>query len=303
MSKVDITAIILTHNESIHIGRCIESLSAIVKSIVLVDSYSTDNTLEIAQAKGARIYQNPWVNYAVQFQWALDNVEIYSEWVMRIDADEYLESETVKNIEKISNLDKGVTGVIIKRKYFFMGKWMKYGAMHPIYHLKIWRNGAGRIEDKWMDERIVLSHGVSIGIDISIVDDNKNDLTWWTNKHNGYATREMIDSLNLKYNFLAIDERVYNSGSLQSRLKRFVKEDVYTKVPLFVRPLCYFLYRYIFRLGFADGSKGLIFHFLHAFWYRILVDAKIFEAEEWIGAERDPEKIKKILSNKTLHKL
>ena len=303
MSKVDITAIVLTHNESIHLGRCIESLSEIVKAVVIVDSYSTDSTIDIAIAKGAKCYQNTWINYAVQFQWALDNVEINTEWVMRIDADEYLEQETSKNIEVINNLDKNITGIIVTRKYYFMGQWIKYGAMYPIYHLKIWRNGVGRIEDKWMDERILLSHGASIAIDISIVDDNKNNLTWWTNKHNGYATREMIDSLNLDHGFLTTDLIGYNSGSLQSKFKRFVKENIYSNIPLFVRPLFYFLYRYFIRLGFLDGTKGLIFHFLHALWYRVLVDAKIFEAQGWIGNERDPEKIAKILKDKTSLKL
>ncbi len=303
MNQVDLTVIILTYNESIHIRRCIDSLRKIAKSIVVVDSYSTDDTLNIARSLGAEIYQNPWVNHAVQFQWALDNIDINTKWVMRIDADEYLEGETSKNIQEIANLNEGVTGIIIKRKYFFMGKWMKHGAMHPIYHLKIWRNGAGKIEDKWMDERIVLNYGTSVGIDISIVDDNKNNLTWWTDKHNGYATREMVDSLNLQHNFLAIDTAVYNSGSFQSKFKRFVKNSVYSKIPIFVRPFFYFLYRYFVRFGFLDGTKGLIFHFLHAFWYRILVDAKIYEAKGWIGNETNPEKIKTILSDRTLLKL
>ena len=298
MFGFDITAIILTFNEEKHISRCIESIRDVVTDVVVVDSYSSDNTVKIAGELGAKVLQNPWKNYATQFQWGLENAEIKSSWVMRIDADEYIEAGN-SQLEKLSQLSDSITGVYIDRKYFFMNKWMRFGAMHPISHLRIWRSGMGRIEDRWMDEHIVLKEGAAIHLDIKIVDDNRNNLSWWISKHNSYATREVIDNLNLKYNFLDVDHAIQKSGGKQAIYKRFMKENLYTRLPLFVRPFIYFFYRYFIRLGFLDGVKGFIFHFLQAFWYRMLVDFKQYEAQGWLCGETRPEEVKRILIKHT----
>lgn len=298
MTKLDITALILTYNEEKHIARCIDSVKEIVSDIVIVDSFSTDSTVELAADGGARVFQNAWRNYASQFQWGLDNANIDSKWVMRIDADEILETKK-EHLAEIVSLPDDVKGIYVKRKYYFMGKWIKHGGMYPIYHLRIWQKSSGRIENRWMDEHIVLEKGETICLDVNIVDDNKNSLSWWVNKHNSYATREMIDNLNLKYKFMPIDDAIARSGEKQVFLKRVVKEKMYFKLPLFVRPFLYFIYRYVFRLGFLDGVKGFIFHILQGFWYRMLVDCKQYEALSWLNGETRPAEIKKILKERT----
>lgn len=302
--KKKITAVILTFNEGIHIKRCIESISDLVSDIVIVDSFSTDDTQKIANEFKVRFYQNAWVNYAEQFQWALDNGEINTEWVLRIDADEYIENPLKIEIrENLTVVQDDISGFYVRRKYVFLGQWIKHGAMYPIDVLRLWRNGSGRIEQRWMDEHIVLEEGKAIRLKGNIVDDNLNNIGWFISKHNGYATREMIDLLNLKYNFLEFDDSIEQQDAGQAKYKRWMKKNFYAKLPYFIRPLLYFLYRYFLKLGFLDGVKGFAYHFMQGYWYRSLVDLKILEAESWIAQEQDPEKIKSILVKRTTLKL
>jgi len=304
MNSVSLSVVILTFNEEQHIKRCIESVQALADNIIVIDSFSTDETINIAQSLGASVLQNPWVNHAVQFQWGLDNADINTEWIMRIDADEYLEGNGVRDItKKLQTLHSDITGVYIRRKIFFLGQWMRHGAVYPIYTLRLWKNGAGRIENRWMDEHIVLTRGRSTSLNVDIVDDNKNPITWWVEKHNSYATKEMLEILNLKYNFMPLDDALLGSTGSSAKVKRLIKDNIYNKIPLFVRPLIYFLYRYFLRLGFLDKAKGYAFHYMQGFWYRSLVDLKVLEADELIKNINDPIQIKKVLSDFTGLKL
>lgn len=277
-----LSVIILTYNEEKHIARCINSLKPIAKNIFIVDSFSSDKTVEIAKSLGAKVYQNEWKNHAVQFQWGLDNCPIDTTWVMKMDADEYILPELAKEInEKLPALNKDITGIYIKRRVYFMDRWIKHGSYYPIWLLRIWRYEYGRMEQRWMDEHIKLSEGNTINFKYDLVDENLNNLTWWINKHNGYASREAIDILNIIYNFLEYDEVEARFFGTQEQRKRWLKYR-YAKLPLFSRPFIYFIYRYFFKLGVLDKKEGLIWHFLQGFWYRFLVDAKIYEIEKKI---------------------
>lgn len=303
MARNNITVLILTYNEEQHIARCINSIKGMADDVIVIDSFSTDDTVQIAEELGARVLQNPWVNHAVQFQWGLDNASISTEWVMRLDADEYLENNCDALLTQLSDLPEEVTGVNIKRKIFFMGQWIKYGAIYPIYTLRVWRNGSGRMENRWMDEHIVLLKGSSTRLDIDIVDDNKNPVTWWVDKHNSYATKEMIEILNQDYQFMPVDEALGKTSGSPAKLKRFIKNNLYNNIPIFIRPILYFIYRYIFKLGFLDGTKGYAFHSMQGYWYRSLVDLKVLELREQIGQETDPTKIRKLVADFTGLKL
>ena len=278
--KQDISVIILTYNEELHIERCIKSLLPVVKEIFIIDSFSTDKTVEIAERLGAKVYQNPWINYALQFQWGLDNCPIETEWVMRMDSDEYILPELQNEISnKMQNIQEDTSGIYIKRRVYFKDKWIKHGSYYPTWLLRIWRYKDGHIEQRWMDEHIKLTKGKTIQFDNDLVDDNLNDLTWWTTKHNNYATREAVDILNIIHEFINYDEVNSNFFGTQEERKRFLKKK-YANLPLFTRPFIYFLWRYFIKLGFLDGKQGLIWHFLQGFWYRFLVDAKIYEIEK-----------------------
>jgi len=276
--KTSITVIILTFNEEKHIGRCIRSLQSFVKDILIVDSFSNDKTVHIAESLGAKVYQNRWPgNHAMQFQWGLDNCSINSKWIMKIDADEYVLPELADEINtKINTLNDDVSGVYIKRRVHFMDHWIKYGGYYPIWLLRIWRPDKGCMEQRWMDEHVKLGSGETVKFENDIVDANKNNLTWWTEKHNHYATREAIDILNIIYGFKQYNEVEPSLWGTQEQRKRWMKVH-YASLPLFIRPMLYFHWRYFIKLGFLDGKHGLVWHFLQGFWYRFLVDAKIYQ--------------------------
>ncbi len=293
--KNTIAAIILTKNEEQHIERCISSLVGVCEEIIVVDSYSTDNTVQIAKGMGAKVFQNTWKNYATQFNFGINKCNIQSEWIWRIDADEYLDKGLAKNVkEAISKCPEHVTGVYVKKRIDFMGKPLLHGGWYPAYHLKIFRKGYGECENRWMDEHIRLTEGKTITVEKGDqVDSNLNNLTWWTEKHNGYATREMVDMLMTEY---GLDERKREItpkfyGTEEQR-KRWLKIK-YIKTPLFIRPFINFVFRYIIKGGFLDGKEGFLWHILQGFWYRMLVDAKIFELKKQFNWDKD--KIKEYL--------
>jgi len=297
--------VILTHNESMHIQRSIESVKSIASEIFVIDSGSKDQTVKIAEENGAVVLHHPFVNYAKQFQWALDNAPITADWTMRLDADEIIEEDLQKEIqEKLHDLPTNVVGINLKRKHIFMNRWVKHGGRYPLVLLRIWRTGHGRIEDRWMDEHMVISGGETVTFKGGFADHNLNDLTFFTDKHNKYATREAIDVINQKLNLFARDESLNTeSASFQASIKRIAKEKIYNKIPFTIAALAYFIYRYIFQLGFLDGRSGLIYHFLQGYWYRFLVGAKIMELEKAIEGMTDKKEILKEISRLTGHKL
>lgn len=284
-ASLPITVVILTFNEVPHIRRCLERIRPLVARMVVVDSFSTDDTPAIARACGAEVLQRRWVNYADQFQWALDHAGIDTSWVLRLDADEYLEPALIKEIRaRLDTLPGDVTGVNFKRKVIFRGRWIRFGGFYPTILLRLWRNGAGRIENRWMDEHLVLEHGRAVTFVHDFVDENVNDISWWTDKHNTYATRQMIDFVGLEQPLFPTDPALEQGQTGQARLKRLLKVRVFSRMPLYLRPTLYFLFRYFILLGFLDGRQGFLFHFLQGWWNWMLVDAKIDEARRFIAA-------------------
>ncbi|MCF6200318.1 MAG: glycosyltransferase family 2 protein [Hyphomicrobiaceae bacterium] len=288
----DITVIILTYNEEQHIKRAINSLEALHPEIFIVDSFSNDRTLEIAREMGVTVLQHEFVNQAKQFQWALDNCAINTEWVLRMDADEYLTAALAEEIaDKIPFLSSDITGIKLRLRYVVFGKWMKYGGRYPLLQMRLWRHGKARMEQRWMDEHMVLTEGQAISFKYDFADHNLHDVGWWTDKHNKYATREAIEVLNHKYHLFDIDNHMIDSGDKsQTGIKRFIKERIYNKMPAFSGPVFYFLYRYIIRLGFLDGKEGFAYHFLQGFWYRVLVEVKVMEMGRELKKCKDQKK-------------
>lgn len=279
-SNTDITVIILTYNEQLHIQRAIEGIRSIAQRVIVIDSYSTDKTVSIAREAGAEVVQHPFTNHSAQFNWALDTLDITTGWVLRLDADEVIEPDLAAEIfDKLPKLPANVVGVNFDRKHIFMGKWIRHGARYPLRMLRLWRTGKGRVEDRWMDEHIHVWDGRTITLKGGFEDRNENDLSFFTAKHNGYATREAIDVLIERHHLLPNEKRTLHVASSQAKGKRWIKENVYNHLPLWAGPAAYFLYRYIIRLGFLDGREGTIYHLLQGFWYRYLVACKIYEFE------------------------
>ncbi len=259
----------------------LESVKGWPGEIWVVDSFSTDKTLEICRRSTDKIVQHPFENQAKQFNWALDNVPLSYEWVMRLDADERVTPELAEEIARVvPTLPAEVTGIYLRRRVFFMGRWMKHGDYYPMWFLRLFRKGKGRYEEI-TEEHIVLSEGRSIRMKNDFIDENQKGLSFWTEKHANWAVGEMHDTRAMK------QEKELGTSTVQpflfgtqERRRRWFKQNLYTRLPLFVRAFLYFFYRYFLRLGFLDGKEGLIFHFLQGCWYRFYVDAKIYEAEK-----------------------
>ena len=282
----DISVIILTFNEEKHIARCLKSLLLFTNKIFVVDSGSTDQTVAIAEALGAKVVQNTWITYAVQFNFGIEKNPFNTRWLMRMDADEYVTPELAAEINhRLASLSQDTTGVYVKRRVMFMNQWIKHGGYYPIWLLRLWQNGKGVCEELWMDEHIKLFEGGTVQFENDIVDHNLNNLTWWTQKHNMYAIREVVDLLNIRYNFANTEGIAPKLFGTQDQRKRYLKLK-YASLPLFTRPFVYFFHRYFVKLGFLDGRKGLIWHFLQGLWYRFLVDAKLFEVYFRAGKDK-----------------
>ncbi len=265
-----LAAIILSKDEEENIAYAIDSLTAAGADVFVVDSGSNDRTVEIAKSKNCVVAYREWTNYADQFAWAMDNCPFDAEWYCRLDADEYLTPELIEELKSLlPTIPADVNGLNVKRRVIFLGKWIRHGGMYPIWNIRFWRRGKGHIENN-MDEHIIVSTGQVNRLKNDLVDNNRKGLSFWIDKHNYYATREAEDAL------------IQNHGDFHNltgvqRTRRFMKTNVFYQLPLFLRAFLFWIYRYIFRLGFLDGTSGYLYHFLQAYWYRTLVDAKIRE--------------------------
>lgn len=277
-----LTVVIPTKNEERHITRALASVSGIADRCVVVDSGSTDCTIELAENHGADVLENSWVNYATQFNWVLDQLPEETDWVLRLDADEIVTPDLARQIlELLPKLGPETKGVYVSRRMHFLGRRIRWGGIFPIRVMRLFRHGAGRCEDRWMDEHILVD-GATVDLSGEIIDDNLNSLTWWTEKHNSYASREVVDLLNLEYGFMTHETVADLRGGQQAGVKRWLKEKVYARLPAGFRAAAYFFYRYVLRLGFLDGKEGTAFHVLQGFWYRYLVDMKLHEVKVYM---------------------
>lgn len=292
--KTDITVIILTYNEELHIRRCLENVAPIASEIFIIDSFSTDRTLDIAKEfPNVTVFQHVWENnHAKQFNWGLDNVPIKTQWILRLDADEYLDESLINRLNTdLQLLGDDISSVSIRRKNFFLGKCIR-GGTGKKYFIRLFRNGRARSEMRIMDEHISVLSGNTVQWEEPFYDNNLNNLYWWTSKHNGYAIREAASMLDSEYN-LSGSVSFENLGVSANNMRR--NKSRYARLPLFFRSFAYFLYRFIFKGGCLDGKEGFIWCILQGWWYRTLVDANIYQIKK--KCDSDPVKIKECLKN------
>ena len=274
-----ISIIILTYNEEKNIRECLESIQGFSAQIFIVDSGSTDQTLTIAQEYQVKVFHHPFENYGKQRNWALDNLPLETEWLLQMDADHRLTPELKTEIQEyfLKGVPPDINGFLISRRTIFMGKWIKYGGHYPTYHAILFRKGFGHCEEKLYDQHFVIE-GKTVRLKGDIIDILTDSLSSFTIRHNNWAALEAEDQ---HYKWSTgkkglIDPKM-GGNAIQQR--RFIKS-VYERFPLFIRPFVYFFIRYFLKLGFLDGVRGLIFHFLQGFWFRFLVDAKIYELRQ-----------------------
>jgi glycosyltransferase involved in cell wall biosynthesis len=271
--SMQISVVVLTFNSELTIAQTLECARQISDDIHVVDSYSTDRTLKIAESYGAHIVQHPFVHYGDQRNWAIGNLPLKYGWQLHLDADEFLSPALVAEIE---GLKKGpcdaVDGFYIPRLTRFLGRDIRHGGHYPTWHLRLFRNGAGRCESRKYDQHFLLN-GRARRIDAPMIDDNRMSLKEWTERHNRWSEAEVEEILHPTE--AGVIQGKLRGGSPMQK-KRGLRA-LFLRVPPFTRAFLFFTYRYFLRLGFLDGRPGLIYNVLQTFWYRFLIDAKLFE--------------------------
>ncbi len=265
------TVIVLTFNSEDTLGATLKSACQVADEILVVDSFSKDGTVELARSLGATVVEHAFEHYGAQRNWAIDNLPILRPWQLHLDADECMDDRLVSAIRALPD-EPEHAGYFLPRYLRFLGRVLRHGGMSPTWHLRLFRTGVGRCEDRKYDQHFLLRDGTTGRLQGAVIDDIRMPLTEWTARHNRWTDSEVAE--------LGSEE---TSGRLQPDVrgnpvqrKRFFRQK-YNQMPLFIRPFALFVYRYFFRLGFLDGVEGLIFWVLQTFWFRFLIDAKIWE--------------------------
>ena len=285
--NTNVAAVIIVYNEEIHLDRCLKSIEDLVDEIHIIDSNSIDKTTEIARYFKTKIYQVQWENsYSKKYNWGLDNIKTECDWIFRLDAYEVCTPELRSELKAILGAETKhkFNAVKVPRSIKFLGRELRYGAMQPIYTLRLFRAGLGVCESKLMDEHIVVKNESSIYTEGKIIDENLKGWGDWISKHDTYALKEAIDLLQRK-NKKTTNQLVTNSNGLDQVMKKRILKNWYERLPLFIRPILYYIYRYIVRGGFRDGFGGFSWHFLQGLWYRMLVDIKVYEISRDLKVE------------------
>jgi glycosyltransferase involved in cell wall biosynthesis len=268
-----IAAVVLTLNEEKNVEACLKSVAGWCREIFVVDSGSTDRTGEICRRYTDQIFSHPFEDHPSQWNWALQNLPLTCDWVLPLDADLVISEGLRREMAAAVLKDvPGINGYYARHRYFFWGVPMRGFKGHSVC---LFRRSRTQLDfGELVDHRFVIDgetahlHG-----EIDEINQNEWDIDVWIDKHQKYSTR------------MATQEVLSQAGEIDHSLTpnlwgnpdaRMVWiKGRWSKLPLFFRPCAYFIYRYFLRLGFLDGKVGLLYHFLHAFWFRFLVDLKI----------------------------
>lgn len=269
----DITALIITKNEEKNIVECIKSISNFASRILVIDSGSDDRTQEVARNLGAEVYFHAFETHARQRNWALENLNIKTKWILRLDADERFTPALCKELEEKMTIHENddVNGFVLEAWLYFMGKCLKYGGSRK-KKLMVFKTGKGYIEDRKMDEHTLLTEGRAEEIKEKFLHYDFKDLTTYINKLNWYATREMQD-----YFLDKESAKSFQGENGEISRTRKLKFGLYYRFPMFIRAWMLFIFNYYFKGGFLNGKEGYIYTYLYSRFYRTLVDAKIYE--------------------------
>lgn len=271
--------IVLAYNEQMHLPRLLESIRELNAPLFVLDSGSTDDTLQIAVQYGATVLQHAFENHPKQWDFALKNFPVQTPWVICLDADQQMSPELRERLKNFRDEDfAGIDGIYFNRKNFFKGRWLKHGGYYPIYLLKMFRFGKGYSDlNENMDHRFIVPGKTGVWKDGHILEENlkENNIRFWIEKHNRYSdlvAREEVERMQ-QMRTQTIKPKFFGSPDERTAWRK----SLWWRLPRYVRPMLYFTQRMVFQLGILDGKNGIIFHFLHAFWFRLVVDIKIDE--------------------------
>jgi glycosyltransferase involved in cell wall biosynthesis len=272
-----LSVVILSRDSEATIGATLASAAFVSDDIHVVDSGSNDNTSAIVIAAGAQLYHHPFENYGAQRNWAIATVAVRHQWELHLDADERLSDELVAAILKLKEIGFAgpEVGYFIPRLMMFLGKPIRHGGMYPIWHMRLFKRGHGRCEDRRYDQHFYVD-GPAGRLPYPMIDDIRMPLSEWTMRHNRWAEAE-AEELRLGTARPGVIVPKLTGGTPVQQ-KRALRAG-YNSAPRFLRAFLLFFYRYVLRLGFLDGKAGLIFFVLQTFWFRFLIDAKLYEAD------------------------
>ncbi len=279
--KVPISVLVLTYNEAANVAACLRSISW-AREVFVVDSFSTDATVEIAENMGATTCQHAFDNCAAQWNWALNNLPFSNEWVLVLDADERISQALAEEIIRaVTSPTQAFAGYYLKFRFWFMGRWLRHGGLYPTWVLRLFKRGAGYFGRHGVSEHLILEGRKGY---LEHAFDHRDDkpLSDWIEKHNRYAELEAEEYLRERPGH-AIVGRFWGN---QAERKQWIKLRVWNRMPLLVRPFLFFLRNYFLKGGFLDGRQGFIYHVLWSFWVRFLIDVKIIERRMRQGEAR-----------------
>lgn len=269
--RPDVAVIILTKDEEANIAQALRSVCGWASQVFVFDSFSTDRTLDIAANFDCQVAQHPFENYGRQRNAALAKLPIQSEWVLFLDADEWLPPSLKTEISSILITGPAENGFYLKFRFIWMGRWIRRG-YYPTWILRLFRRSKGRCEDRTVNEHLVVD-GMCGKLQHEFIHEDRKSLSRWIAKHNAYATREAEELFRSRVDVQITAQ--FLGG--QAERKRWLRLRVWNRLPAVVRPFGYFFYRYVVLGGFLDGKEALIFHLLQAFWFPLLIDAKLLE--------------------------
>ena len=265
------SVIVLAFNSVDTLSATLAQAREISDDIHVVDSFSSDDTVALSQGFGAQVVQHAFESYGAQRNWAIDHLSLRYRWQLHLDADERLTPELIASIRALPE-EPAEHGFLVARLVQFLGRQLRHGGMSPTWHLRLFRNGAGRCEERKYDQHFYLTEGSAARLRGFMVDDIRMSLSEWTVRHNRWADAEVEEQTAAPAG-ARVQPRL---GGNPMERKRYLR-GLYNDAPLFVRPYALFFYRYVLRLGFLDGKEGFIFWTLQTFWFRFLIDAKLFE--------------------------
>jgi glycosyltransferase involved in cell wall biosynthesis len=265
--------VILTFNCEAIIAETLAQAVRLCPSPFVVDSFSTDRTVELARAAGCEVVQRPFENYSAQRNWAIDALRGQCDWQLHLDADEVLDDAAVAEIVRLAGPGSAKhDAYLLRRVDYFMGRRLRYSGVNP-WHLRLFRDGHGRCENRLYDQHFVSDRPAG-RLEGFMHDKNTVSLSDWTIRHNRWSDLEVAELLRSEKSYIGV-LRANLMGDPRERTRALKK--LYYKLPFGLRSLAYFGYRYFLRLGFLDGREGFYFAMLQAFWFRLLVDAKSYE--------------------------
>lgn len=274
--ELPLTVVVLTFNEEVNLERCLQSVAGWCRDIIVVDSYSTDRTLEIARRYTEKIFQHAYAGHAQQWHWALTQVPLEQPWILAMDADFVASAELRQQISTaLAGGSAEVAGYYVRHRQIFRGRFIRWGTIYPRYWLRLFRRGQGYVDQHdLVDLHFYVRGGVG-RLEADVIEDNhkERDIGFWVNKQVKFAGRQAEEEFRRQTDQVSFPVQPALLGTPDQRTL-WLKSWWY-RLPLFVRPFLYFGYRYFLRLGFLDGREGFIYHFTQALLYRLLVDIEL----------------------------